>query len=77
MSWIINFFKSLWDTITALIDLVINLVSGLFQFIANLPTFISYLTKTIAILPGWLLPFCTISITVSVLFIILGRGKSN
>lgn len=77
MSWIINFLKSLGEIITTLIDLVITLVGSLFDFIANLPTFLSLITASFGAIPSFILPFAAISLTISIIFIILGRGKSN
>lgn len=77
MMWLINFFKSLFDVIASLIDLVISLVKGLVDFISSLPTFISLISASFGHIPSLILPFVTITLTLSIIFIILGRSKSN
>lgn len=77
MGAIVSFFQDCAEIITAVIDFVVNLIKSLIQFFMMIPTMIKYLTESIAYLPGPLLLFATMSITISVIFLTIGRGKSN
>lgn len=73
MTWLIDFFKTLGETIVAIIEFVVDFFTGLVNFLASLPSFIRILNGVIGHMPTFLTFFLTISITVSVIFIILGR----
>lgn len=77
MDWLWGFFQSLIDIIVSVFRLVWNLLGGLVDFIKVLPSVISMLTSSIANLPDIILPFATISITVAVVLLILGRSNSS
>lgn len=69
---IINFFESIWDFITGIVDNTVMLLDYL-GVVAEL------CYDTIASMPTWLQAFGTITILISVLYMILGRqgGKTE
>lgn len=77
MSWLIDFFKSLFGTITSVISFLISLVKSLIDFLISLPMFISTLTGSLGVVPSFMLTFVTITITVSVILIIIGRENKQ
>lgn len=77
MRQIIDFFNRLFEVIESLITFVINFIDNTLKFITMLPEVITQVTSSISWLPPALMVFATASITVSVIFIMLGRGKSN
>lgn len=73
MGWLIDFFHWLGDIITMCVDFVMSLFENfilLFEYI-GLVVEIAY--NFIATMPSWLQAFGTITIVVSVIYIILGR----
>lgn len=77
MGAIISFFTDIAEIISSVIDFLINLVKSLIEFITMIPTMVKFVTESIAYLPGALLVFASMSITISVIFLMIGRGKSN
>lgn len=77
MRQIIDFFNRLFEVIESLITFVINFIDNTLKFITMLPEVITQVTSSISWLPPALMVFATASVTVSVIFIMLGRGKSN
>lgn len=74
---VIDFFQGLIDIITSLINLVISLVKGLIQLISLIPSAVHMLTMSIGVLPSILVGFATATITISVIFIIVGRNAGG
>ena len=73
MQWLIDFFEWFGDIISMCVDFVVGLFENfilLFQYI-GLVADICY--EFIATMPPWLQAFGTITIVVSVIYIILGR----
>ena len=76
----VNFFNYIGDllanlvgAIQSLIDLVISMVSSLIDFLLHIPGYINMLSTSINGLPNFIIGFATITIAISVVFIILGR----
>lgn len=66
VDWITGIVESLFSFLGTLID-------GLLNLIRALPTAISMLTSSVGYLPSTLAAFATLTITICVVFIILGR----
>lgn len=77
MQLIIDAFQYLFELIQMVFDFVTLLIESLFNFLKMLPTCIEMLVASVAYLPGEVMVFATLSISVSVIFIIVGRGSSN
>ncbi len=67
LSGIVDFFKSI-------ISLVWQIITGLIRLLALIPEMVTNLTDSLGLLPSFLVAFATVTITVSVIFIILGRS---
>lgn len=59
--------------IGSLIDLVVKIVTGLVQLLQMIPSMVQTLTGSLGLLPPILVAFASVTITVAVIFIILGR----
>lgn len=70
----LSFFSQLWDTITGVLALVVQLVKSLIQALVFLPQFISSLTESVGYLPGILTVFASLGITLMVINYIVGRN---
>lgn len=69
----IEFFKSCLNAITTLFDMVGYLVNGLVQLFAMIPSGFALLTYSIGFLPTVLLAFASVAITLSIVYLIIGR----
>lgn len=69
----LSFFSQLWDTITGVLALVVQLVKSLIQALVFLPQFISSLTESVGYLPSVLALFASLTITLVVVNYIIGR----
>lgn len=65
--------KSVLDFFGTILDFVEYLVSGLVQLLAMIPSAFALLTYSIGYLPSVLLAFAAVAITLSIVFLILGR----
>lgn len=75
--WLSNFFSSLVDMVVSIGLLISNLFGGLFDFLRVLPNVIIMLSGSIANLPDIVLPFATISITVAIVLLVIGRSNNS
>lgn len=73
MSYIVDFIKELSGTIGGLLQFLLSLVKGLLNLIQALPSYINQLTTCVGYLPEVLITWFGIGITVTVIFLILGR----
>lgn len=69
----VDALKSVLDFFGTLLDFVEYLVTGLVQLIAMIPSAFAMLTYSIGYLPSVLLAFAAVAITLSIVFLILGR----
>lgn len=73
MSFILDWIKELSGTIGGLLQFLLSLVKGLLNLIQALPSYINQLTTCVGYLPEVLITWFGIGITVTVIFLILGR----
>lgn len=69
----VDALKSVLDFFGTILDFVEYLVTGLVQLIALIPSAFAMLTYSIGYLPSVLLAFAAVAITLSIVFLILGR----
>lgn len=69
----INFFNSVLEFFKTILDFITFLVTGLVQLFAMLPGVTAMLTYSIGYLPTVLLAFAAVAITVSIVFLLMGR----
>lgn len=78
MKGIIDGITWLISTIKMLIDFVFNAISSLISLFTYLGTIVNIVTTTLLTLPDWLIAFGSISLSICVLYIVLGRqGGKN
>ena len=70
LTWIINTIISLWN-------FLITLIKGLLQLISLIPMSVNMLTDSIGVLPSIFVAFATATITISVIFILVGRESGG
>nr|DAG83213.1 MAG TPA: hypothetical protein [Inoviridae sp.] len=69
----LNALKSIMDFFGAILDMVKYLVTGLVQLFALIPQAFAMLTYSIGFLPSVLLAFAAVAITLSIIYLIVGR----
>lgn len=73
MQFIVSWIKELSGVLGALLQFIVSLVNGLLNLIEALPSYISQLTTCVSYLPEQLITWFSIGLTVTVIFLILGR----
>lgn len=69
----LNALKSILDFLMSLGQMIKYLVTGLVQLFSMIPSAFAMLTYSIGYLPTMLLAFAAVAITISIVFMILGR----
>ena len=69
----LNALKSIMDFFGTILDMVKYLVTGLVQLFALIPQAFAMLTYSIGFLPSVLLAFAAVAITISIIYLIVGR----
>lgn len=69
----IEFFKSILSAISTLFDVLSYLVTGLVQLFVMIPSAFDMLAYSIGFLPTVLLAFASVAITISIVYLIIGR----
>lgn len=77
MQWLINFFGGLVDTLSSIFSFLISAITGLLDIISQLPTYIAFVLNMAGQLPTVFLGFFTAGVTISVVFLIVGRGEGG
>lgn len=65
--------KSIGDFIFAVGALILNILSGLMQMILMIPSALTMLTSSVAYMPTILIAFAMALITVSIVYLVVGR----
>ena len=69
----IEFFKSIINTISTLFDFVSYLINGHVELFSMIPSGFALLSYSIGFLPTVLLAFASVAITLSIIYLIIGR----
>lgn len=77
MSYIIDFLKELGQFFQTALDMAVNFIQQLLTFIKLIPVGVTMLFTSVGYLPSILIVFATLSITVSVIYLVLGRGQGG
>lgn len=77
MQYIIDFVDFIYNTVTSLWDMLVGFVQNLILLLQYLGVVANICYTFIATMPGWLQAFGTVTILVSVLYMILGRSSGG
>lgn len=75
LNWFVNFGSSILEVCTSLFGFLISLVKGLFELISMLPSIITLLVDSIGFLPSVVSLFASLSIMISIIYLIAGRNN--
>lgn len=70
---IVNGFNWIMDLLQTIADFIVNTILGLDNIIKSIPMVISMITESIGYLPSTIAAFATITITISVVYLLVGR----
>lgn len=70
---LVNGFNWIMDLLQTIADFIVNTIMGLGNIIKSIPMVISMLTQSIGYLPTTIAAFATITITISVVYLLVGR----
>ena len=70
----LDFLKTFVDTLGSLLTFFFNAISSLVNLISKLPSFVLFLTNSVALMPMILIPFVLAAISIYVILFILGRN---
>lgn len=73
MTAILNLLDSIAQFAQALGSFVVSTLQSLFVLLSNIPSYINFLVNTFTIVPAIILPFLLASISIYVVYLILGR----
>lgn len=70
----IELFKSFLNIVSSLLSFVIHSITSLFNLFAHIPQYVAFMTTSINVLPSVIIPFAIASVSVYVVFLVLGRN---
>lgn len=76
LDWLREVVESFESLIVGVVSFVINVFQGLWDFIKLLPSVVTMLTASIGGLPESIALFATLSITIAVVLMVLGRNNN-
>lgn len=73
MGTIIKLFTSLGNLLVSFASFFISTIRSLLYLIQEIPNFINFLSSSFMVLPTVFIPFCLASVSIFVIYFILGR----
>lgn len=77
MQWLVNFFEGFRQAFELAFQFLKSLIDGVAHLVSIIPKAVGYLTATTAFLPSFMVAFVTISLTVYIIFQIIGRESGS
>ena len=74
---LVNFFEWITGVVESLFNFISSVVTGLFNIVKSFPVVISLLTSSIGFLPSTLVAFASITITISIVYLLVGRDTGG
>lgn len=69
----LEMLRSLLNTVMVLVNFVINTFTSLLSFVSKIPTYVTFITSSVAVLPYILLPFVYVCVSLYVVLFIINR----
>lgn len=77
MLYYTNWFSNLYDIISSGIELVVGFLKSTFTFFGAIPGYVLEVIRAAAFLPSFVIPFVTLSLGLTVTFLVLGRSNNT
>lgn len=71
----ISLLQSIVDTVKSVLLFFGHTITSLLNLFAHIPSYVSFLSTSISYLPTIVMPFCLASISIYVVYLILGRNS--
>lgn len=68
--------KSIVSVIYTLVNVFISVLKSIAVMVINIPNYITFLTDSLNVLPGVVIPFILISIYIYVMYVLIGRSTN-
>lgn len=72
----INLLRSILEIIINLIEFVIQFIQSFIDLFLHIPQYISFIVNNLVTLPSLLIPFIMASISIYIIFLLLGRSRA-
>lgn len=72
-----NFFLWIYNLIVDIVGFITSLVTGLINVLKSIPQILTFTSSSIGFLPSVLSVFATLTITISVIYLIVGRNSGG
>jgi len=69
----IETLRSFLDIVVSLVSFIGHSITSLFDLVSNIPTYTVFLINSINVLPSVIIPFAVASVSLYVVFLIVGR----
>lgn len=76
-TWFQDMLSSLWGIIESAFNFLMNTIHSMFSLVRVLPTFINYLTDTVGYLPSFISIIAVCTISIAIIYLILGRSTNE
>lgn len=70
----ITLLQSIVDTVVSLVAFLLHSIESLLNLLLHIPSYVSFLTVSLGYLPSLVLPFALASVSIYVVFLVLGRN---
>ena len=70
----ISLLQSIVDTVVSLVAFLLHSIESLLNLLLHIPSYVSFLTVSLGYLPSLVLPFALASVSIYVVFLVLGRN---
>lgn len=70
----IQLLQSIVEVVTSVVSFVIHSITSLFNLLSHIPQYVSFMATSINVLPSVIIPFALASVSVYVVFLVLGRN---
>lgn len=70
----ISLLQSIVDTVISLVAFLLHSIESLLNLLLHIPSYVSFLTVSLGYLPSLVLPFALASVSIYVVFLVLGRN---
>lgn len=69
--------ETIKNILQSIADFIGSIVTGLSKIIDLIPIAVSYLTNGIGLMPSWLIGIATLTVMLTIIFIIIGRNAGG
>lgn len=66
--------STLVSTVTSLVTFVINAIGSFLNLLVKLPSYLLFITNSVALMPMILIPFVTAAVSIYVVLFMIGRN---